>query len=167
MWLIGETGAHTGATLFRKLRVSASDWAAYDAGGALGVLLRRNIVTGATVAVRRKLLDLALPVPDGYWHDEWLALLAAAVGGIGRIDEALIDYRIHRGNEAGLRGATPAVRVLAAGSPRGGFHADRARKLDVLLQRLRAPGSRVPVTGLRLVESCRDHWHLRASLPQR
>ena len=165
--IIDKSGARTGATLLSELRVRARDLAAYDAGDALSVLLHRNIVTGATVAVRRELLDLALPIPEGYWHDEWLALIAAAVGSIRRIDEPLIDYRIHKGNQAGLRGVMPGVRIRAAVSRRGGFHAVRARKLDALLERLRCLGSRVPVARLHLVEACRDHWRLRANLPQR
>jgi len=165
--IIDESGARTGATLFGQLRVRARDLAACDAGDALSVLLHRNIVTGATVALRRELLDLALPIPDGYWHDEWLALIAAAVGSVRRVDERLIDYRIHEGNQAGLRGVMPRVRIRAAVSRRGGFHAVRARKLDALIERLRCLGSRVPVARLHLVEACRDHWRLRANLPQR
>lgn len=165
--IIDEAGARTGATLFRALRIRPRDLAACDAGDALSVLLRRNIVTGATVAVRRELLDHALPIPDGYWHDEWLALIAAAVGSIRRIDEPLIDYRIHGANQAGLRDVMPSVRIRAAVSRRGGFHTDRARKLDALLERLRSLGSRVPLARLHLIEACRDHWRLRANLPQR
>lgn len=165
--IIDEAGRRIGATLFRKLRVPAHELALYDAGGALPVLLRRNIVTGATVALRRELLQCALPIPDGYWHDEWLALIAAAVGAVRRIDTPLIDYRIHGRNQAGLRGMTPAVRIRAAVSPRGGFHLERARKLDVLLERLRSLGPRVPRERLALVETCRDHWHRRANLPPR
>lgn len=165
--IIDESGARTGATLFRELRVRPRDQAAYEAGDALSALLHRNIVTGATVAVRRELLDCALPIPDGYWHDEWLALIAAAVGRVRRIDEPLIDYRIHGGNQAGLRAVMPSARIRAAVSPRGGFHAVRARKLDALLERLRCFGSRVPLARLQLVEACRDHWHQRANLPQR
>lgn len=165
--IIDEAGTRTGATLFRALRIHPRDLAAYDAGDALSVLLRRNIVTGATVAVRRELLDHALPIPDGYWHDEWLALIAAAVGSIRRIDEPLIDYRIHGRNQAGLREVMPSARIRAAVSGRGGFHAERARKLDALLERLGCLGSLLPAAQRDLVEACRDHWHLRANLPPR
>jgi hypothetical protein len=165
--IIDAAGRRTGATLFDELQIPRRDLAAYDGGDTLRVLLHRNIVTGATVAVRRELLDHALPIPDGYWHDEWLALIAAAVGSIRRIDEPLIDYRIHGSNQAGLQGVTPAARIRAAVSRRGGFHALRARKLDALLERLRYLGSRVPPARLQLVETCRDHWRLRANLPRR
>jgi glycosyltransferase involved in cell wall biosynthesis len=165
--IIDAAGTPMGKTLLRALRISRRDLASYDSGQALCVLLRRNIVTGATVAVRRRLLEWALPVPDGYWHDEWLALIAAALGAIKRIPEPLIDYRIHPGNQAGLRAVTPAARIGAATSGRGDFHAIRARKLDALLERLRSLGSRVQSGQLCLVEACRDHWRVRANLPQR
>lgn len=164
--IIDQSGTRKRGTLLRRLRVSAHDLAACDAGGAFQVLLRRNIVTGATVALRRCLLEHALPFPDGFWHDEWLALTAAAVGGMRRIDEPLIDYRVHRGNQVGLRGAALTARSRAAFSARGSSHAERARKMDELLKRLHSLGSRVPMERLRLLEACRDHWKLRASLPR-
>lgn len=165
--IIVTAGKPTGERLLRALRVGRRDLASYDSGQALRVLLRRNIVTGATVAFRRRLLEWALPVPDDYWHDEWLALIAAALGAIKRIPEPLIDYRIHPDNQAGLRAVTPAATIGAALSGRGDFHAARTRKLDVLLERLRSLGSRVPSAQLRTVETCRDHWRVRANLPRR
>jgi hypothetical protein len=47
-------------------------------------------------------------------------------------------------------------------SPRGDYHANRARKLAVLVDRLRVPADR-----LLLTEACRGHWHRRAELPRR
>jgi glycosyltransferase involved in cell wall biosynthesis len=72
----------------------------------LGVLLRRTVVTGATMAVRRDLLDAMRPLPREGWHDAWLALGAALRGptAIAALPAPLIRYRLHGGNLAGVPG---------------------------------------------------------------
>ena len=60
------------------------------------ILIHHNVVTGATMAFRKNIKDLILPIPEGWVHDEWIALLASAVGSRGIfIDEPLIRYRLH------------------------------------------------------------------------
>ena len=51
--------------------------------------------------IRSSLLEQALPVPDGWIHDEWLALVAATQGGVVFHPRALIRYRQHGTNEIG------------------------------------------------------------------
>jgi len=71
---------------------------------SLRVLLVQNYVTGCTVVVNRRLLDVALPMPDSaLMHDWWLALVAAASGKIGFVDESLIQYRQHGSNTVGAK----------------------------------------------------------------
>jgi len=71
---------------------------------AAKVLLAQNFVTGCTVLVNRRLLDIALPVPDeALMHDWWLALCAAVFGHIGYIDKPLVKYRQHGKNEVGAK----------------------------------------------------------------
>jgi len=70
----------------------------------LKVLLAQNFVTGCTVLVNRKLLDIALPIPDvALMHDWWLALCAAVFGHIGYIDKPLLKYRQHDANAVGAK----------------------------------------------------------------
>jgi len=59
-----------------------------------------NTVTGAASVFSAKLLNIALPFPVRYgdvFHDHWIAILAAATGGIDYINEPLYDY-IQTGN---------------------------------------------------------------------
>jgi len=70
----------------------------------LKVLLAQNFATGCTVLVNRRLLEIALPMPeDALMHDWWLALCAAVFGHIGYIDAPLLKYRQHGGNEIGAK----------------------------------------------------------------
>jgi len=70
----------------------------------LKVLLAQNFVTGCTMLVNRKLLNIALPVPEeALMHDWWLALCAAVFGHIGFVDKPLVKYRQHGNNEVGAK----------------------------------------------------------------
>jgi len=70
--------------------------------GLIHVLLRANVVTGATLAFRGELRDLVLPTPPSFHHDEWIALCASAVGMVAALDEPLIAYRSHPGQAIGV-----------------------------------------------------------------
>ncbi len=137
---------------------SSFDW--------LKLLLKRNRIAGATVAVTRPLLELGLPFPDGYWHDEWLALLASCFGRMVWIDTALTDYRQHGSNAAGLNQIGLAATVL--GAARGGREHDRqkARRFTHLEARLQGSGLPVPSNHRALVQSATTFWSERAALPR-
>ena len=152
-------------SLFDRLAPSRYERRLAERGDWLAVLLRRNFVTGATTALRRSLFELARPLPDLFLHDEWLGLIAAALGASRRIDEALIDYRIHAANYAGLRGAGFRARLRAMTSPRGKYHRDRAQKLESLALRVENLGARVEPFRRELVRQSLEHWHRRAGLP--
>jgi len=85
---LSDTG-HIDADLRRQLEEDA----------AFALLLRRNVATGATVALRRSVTDLVLPIPDKLltYHDAWIVSLAAATGKIKFLPEPLIQYRQHAG----------------------------------------------------------------------
>lgn len=72
----------------------------------LASVVAQNSVTGCTVMVNRALADLVAPPFDGVaMHDWWLALLAAAFGGIGFLDTPTVLYRQHGANTVGARSA--------------------------------------------------------------
>jgi glycosyltransferase involved in cell wall biosynthesis len=101
--LIDGMGEPVGGTLLDALGVSAAARESIHDGQAFGLLMKRNVVTGATTMIRRELAQLASPFADGWLHDEWLAIVAAALGGVDVIDESLVRYRQHGGNEIGAR----------------------------------------------------------------
>ena len=62
-------------------------------------LIFSNHVIGATIAIKRGLLEKALPFPNRIpMHDQWLALIAGYYGKIGYIEQPLLLYRRHLGN---------------------------------------------------------------------
>ena len=98
--LIEASGRPIG-TLMSALRLTSSERRNLLRGLALTALLRRNVVTGATTMIRASLLEQALPIPEGWVQDEWLALVAAAQGGVFFQEDLLIRYRQHGKNEIG------------------------------------------------------------------
>lgn len=112
--LVRSDGSPLGYSLFEAISLTPSELAEIHAGDEFVTLLRRNVVTGATTAFRRSLLDAALPFPASWVHDEWLAMVAAIIGRTDVITEHLIDYRQHAANQIGARklGVSGIVREL-------------------------------------------------------
>jgi len=104
-WLIDDAGNSRG-TLMAALGLTNRERRALLSGHALDVLLRRNVVTGATTMMRSSLARQAPPVPDGWIHDEWFALIAATQGGVVFCEEPLIRYRQHGHNQIGASKTT-------------------------------------------------------------
>lgn len=71
----------------------------------LEVLLWQNIVTGAATAFRSRFREAFMPIPDdvpNLIHDGWIALVIAAHAKIELVDECLIKYRQHSGQQLGV-----------------------------------------------------------------
>jgi glycosyltransferase involved in cell wall biosynthesis len=79
------------------------DRAAFAAGRASKVLLQYNVVTGATMSFRRTLASAILPIPQlmGFIHDAWIALVASLGSRVVALDEKLVLYRQHTGQQLG------------------------------------------------------------------
>lgn len=76
-------------------------------------LLWVSTVYGCTTIMNRKLLDIALPIPNAaQMHDQWLALMAHKNSGLYYFDFKTICYRQHDNNVVGGAVNTPITRLL-------------------------------------------------------
>ena len=99
---IDERGAALPGTLFEKCVFNAGERARFRSGGALAELVRRNVVTGATLAVRRAVVLPLLPF-DAFWpHDYYVALACSVLSRLLVLDEPLIFYRRHSAQQIGF-----------------------------------------------------------------
>jgi glycosyltransferase involved in cell wall biosynthesis len=98
-----DAGLHPlGVTLWDALRFSKSDCRTFLGGKQCEVLLKRNVVSGMTMAFRTTLRDLTLPFPKKILHDEWIATLASILGIKGApIPGTLVLYRQHSNQQQG------------------------------------------------------------------
>lgn len=143
--LVGADGTPLGTTLFRSLSIGPAERDRIRTGDAFGVLLRRNLITGATTVLRREVFDAAVPFPAPWVHDEWLAIVASSLGLIELLDEPLVDYRQHGANQIGIVEPTFAYRVsrlMQPGRQRNQDIADRVAGLASWLDGARDPAPR-------------------------
>lgn len=162
--LVDASGADLGPTLLHALEATPAELRALTDGDALNALLRRNLVTGCTVMIRRSLLTRALPFPAEWVHDEWLAAFAAAIGTVRLVPEPLIDYRQHATNQIGARRPTLAHRFARLREPQGLRSARLAERAAILADRARAIGV-APHVQQRLDGKAR-HETRRAGFPR-
>lgn len=161
---IDDAGVDLQRSLFDLLKVSRRELRQIHSGGGFAVLLRRSLATGATIALRRELLADALPFPQGWVHDEWLAIIAAALGGFDCIERPLIEYRQHAENQLGMRDRGLATRWEDLVKP-------RPATIDRLIARDEALQERLQLLGPRALQSSRSrtaeklrHLRTRAAL---
>lgn len=92
--------------------------------GDLVSTILRNQMTGSLALIRGDVVRNALPFPPsttGAIHDHWLAVCAAAMGRIVRLDQVVQDYVQHESNVIGevqLKGVSDVVReTIGIGGP--------------------------------------------------
>lgn len=135
--LVSGDGEPLGTSLLASLEVRSPEVREIHDGRAFDTLLRRNLVTGATTAFRSALLPSAVPFSTEWVHDEWLAIIAAATASTEVIEEELIDYRQHGGNQIGARRLTFREKLSKFREPRLERNAHLLRRAVELVDRLR------------------------------
>lgn len=149
--LVDEGGAPLGRSLFETLGVDVRLRLRLESDAAFEELLRRNVLTGATMMVSRRLVDHAAPFPANWVHDEWLAMVASVGGGIAVVSDPLIDYRQHGGNQIGVTRLGTGGRLARLHEPRTARNARLLARAQDLAARLPAlvPGDERIATEVR------------------
>lgn len=138
--LVDEAGRPQRHTLMGSLGASRRELRQEQGMKAFSVLLRRNLVTGATAMVRSSHVRQVRPFPSVWVHDYWLAITASLCGRIRFVPELLIDYRQHSNNQIGVARLTPGRAVTLLGDSRRSRHVDRVERIAALAARI-ADGS--------------------------
>jgi len=162
---IDGNGREMDGTLFHALAVRPQELRWLGQGQAVDAYLRRNLATGATMAFRTSLLRFVQPFPEDWVHDEWLALCAAMVGRVDVMQECLVAYRQHTGNQIGAH--RPGLREILGllFVSRGDFYRQRARKVEILRERLLASDLALRPGAMEKLEGKIRHQRFRAGLP--
>ena len=161
-----ESGRPTGLGLWESVGVRAEELERLRAGKGLGDLLTGSTVTGATTALRADLRRLALPIPEGLplIHDAWIALVAACAGEVVAVEERLVLYRRHAGQQVGPLGRKTAAGALGRANPYDETLAVARAVRDRLLER-RGEGFET-ASALAELKSRIAHLEARRGLPR-
>ena len=138
--LIDSSGEPLGHSLFEALSLKSSERSGI-VSHPVDVLIKRNIVTGATAAFSRSVFEKAAPFPAGWVHDEWLAMVAALSGEKFAVTESLIGYRQHSSNQIGVKKNTVSTRMAK-------LRAEGAERNARLLTRISSLAERAPQLGV-------------------
>jgi glycosyltransferase involved in cell wall biosynthesis len=163
--LVDGNGADMDCGLFEALEVTREELTAIHAGRAFDVLVRRNIVTGATMAVRRKVFECGLAVPKGWIHDEWLAMIATFMGTVDCLETPTIDYRQHANNQVGARRRGFVERLTGGGMSRLEFMTRTLLRTQTLLDIAETGPLRLPEADLQMLRDRLTHARFRATPP--
>lgn len=156
--------APLGYGMWRRVRFTPREQVRLANGKGFDVLLKHRVVTGATLALKVSLRDTALPIPPGWPHDAWLALLAAAQGGLSAVPELLIAYRQHGGNVVGgLRKPFGKAARAALALDRAAWYREELALWRALAARLEA--SAAPASARAALADKIVHLEARAHLP--
>lgn len=115
VWLPGKRDALCSALSPPTVAVAISDAQVIDAEGnvlapsfmglrggfraGLAATLLKNRYLGCAMALKRRVLDVALPIPpDVPMHDMWLGAVSSLVGTTAYVDRPLMQYRRHSAN---------------------------------------------------------------------
>lgn len=121
-----------GYTMWQSIKFTPGQRRQFKRGKQVDILLKHNVVTGATMAFRAGLKSTILPIPDQRVHDEWIALLASSVGMYGvLIGEPLIAYRQHSQQLLGGRKVSFVKQAKQAVLSRGQSFESRLRQEEV------------------------------------
>lgn len=165
--LVDANGASMHRTLFDAFNVSRDELDAVHRGEAFKVLLKRNVVTGATMAIRRSVVKNGFEVPAGWIHDEWLAVVAATQGPVDCLEAAMIDYRQHANNQVGARARGLTERITGAGISRADFIARMLTRTQSLMDQVAAGNIHLSEAAVHMLSERLKHAELRAHLPTR
>ncbi|RBY96259.1 hypothetical protein DQ237_10385 [Blastococcus sp. TF02-8] len=143
--LIDGEGRPLGRRAWEATAFNSSDQEALAKGGGLRRLLYGWTVTGATMAFRSHLLDVALPLPDSldgaeplYLHDGWIAVLAHLDGAIAVNPSKLVKYRQHPTQVTGMSMVETAPPGRATSRERQAELAREMRRVRLVTRRVRA-----------------------------
>jgi len=129
--LIDASGAALPGRLWARMDLDAAQLASLPAHQLFESLLARRAITGGTMTLRGDVARWALPIPLGWYQDEWMAQLAVLRGGAVAIAEPLMRYRQHAGNAVGAQrdGFAARFRLARDGAHRGRLEAQRKQML--------------------------------------
>ncbi len=162
--LVDESLTPLPDSLLASLEMTDTERRELTDGRSYAAFLRRNLVTGATAVLRRELVEWARPYPSSWIHDEWLAVVGAALAQTRLAEGRLVAYRQHGANQIGAVKPTLRYKIGKLVEPRTDRNDRLVERAEALLERLEG----LPVAADRLVAARGKlaHERFRRALPR-
>ncbi|MDX6577441.1 MAG: hypothetical protein QOE96_3394 [Blastocatellia bacterium] len=167
--LVDDKLSSKGQTVWEAVGFDSRRQKLLAAGRALEVLLANNVVTGATMAFRTRFRDAILPIPveGSLLHDGWIALIIAGLAEIGLIDQPLIKYRQHAGQQIGAPITSTAQNVMSAQRTNRNYYLAQAARFQEARERLTLHQTKLfHPRVLSVVDEKITHLNARAKMPE-
>lgn len=148
--LIDEQGQSLPDMLWQRFGLDDRARMEFTGPNRLARLLRRSVVTGATMAFAARYKHVVLPIPRNcpeHLHDRWITTLVAAVAPITGSPEPSILYRQHGGQAMGAARRRGPVEIFRSRMQRrGDLIANDLKAVRIIQDRLmeRAPDQVTP-----------------------
>ena len=164
-----ENAEPLGYRLWKSIGLTPSYQTQLLRGKAFEVILRQNVVTGATMAFSSRFKSLLLPIGSGWMHDGWIALLVSAIAPVAIINKPLIQYRQHPQQSVGALRRTLYQQFLNARKMDRQVFQDHADMYQSAYDHLRALAGHIPLRPevLPMLEEKIQHYRTRSAIRTR
>ena len=169
--LINEVGEKQDLKLWDSIGFYEDKQHKWKMGGAREILFEGYVVTGATLALRKRCLQLVCPFPvdlGPFIHDAWIALVLSLSNKINFIEEELISYRVHETQQVGfgpkIKKITLKDRIQRTREEKLAPIIYKANLLKNVYERLSEVKGLDPQSYAPLKE-IQEHYRVRATLP--
>lgn len=163
--IVNDNSAPQGRTFWAE-RGLYNHHAPLSGPGQIELLLRENFIPGAAMAIRASYRRLFLPIPVGWMHDYWIALLGSLFARGVPVEEPLLYYRRHVAQVCGSK-QKPSLKVMRASLRAGPIDCwKRVRRIEELLQRVDRASAWLSCSreGLATVQQKEIHLSRRAAI---
>jgi glycosyltransferase involved in cell wall biosynthesis len=111
--LIGEESSPIGMRLLERNGLTC-EMVQEFIRNPLEMLLRHDVVTGATMMVRAEIRDYYDNIPESWLHDAWLVWMIALHRRIAIAPGLPTQYRLHSAQQIGASGKTTFCQIISA-----------------------------------------------------
>ena len=133
---------------------------------AISILLRGNVVTGATIMFRSHLRDRLLPFPEEWIHDGWLAWMLVLHSRLVACSDALIHYRVHASQQVSVPGRSLFARLQRVRKTGDREYRSVERQVSALRKYAESHPEVCEADLCRRIRALHEHAAFRAQLKQ-
>ncbi|HTY14510.1 MAG TPA: glycosyltransferase family 2 protein [Methanoregulaceae archaeon] len=152
-------------TLWNTVGFSPKQQNKFSGRGAIEILLKQNVVTGATLAFSAKYKNYLLPIPEIWVHDAWIALLLACRSNLQCIPTPLIKYRQHHCQQIGIKNYSFRQRIDEAKRNNRNTYLMEAERYRLAGSRIESPGWLSDTSDISaIIEEKINHLQKRSSI---